>query len=175
MCEEDRKGFTGLGSEFFGLQQLRARSARRGRVHHNLHPGLDDPVQRMCVAMEPGSYCRPHRHPDGGKWELFIALQGKAAVLIFDDAGRVRDRAEISPAGATVLVEIPAGAWHTLAALQSGTVLFESKPGPYAAETDKDFASWAPGEDSPLASRFDEWFRTAGVGDTPPDQAGGQG
>ena len=160
---------TRLGAAFFDGRVRAARSAERGRVHYNLHPRLEDPVQRMCVAMEPGSYFRPHRHAAGGRWELFIALRGGAAVLIFDDSGRVLDRAELSCGGETVLVEIPPGAWHTLVVLHPGTVLFESKPGPYSPLSDKDFAAWAPEEGSPFAPRFEDWFRSAATGDPPPD------
>lgn len=44
----------------------KAKVAPRLRTHHNLHPTHEDAIQRMCMAMEPGTYVRPHRHPD--KW-----------------------------------------------------------------------------------------------------------
>ena len=160
-----------LGKSFMDSQMQDAARAPRKRVHHNLHPSLEDPVQRMCVAMEPGSYFRPHRHSGPGRWEMFIALRGAAAVLVFDEQGTVLSRTEIRPHGETTLVEIPAGAWHNLCILEPGTVLFESKPGPYAPLTDKDFASWAPPEETREAHHFARWFRTAGPGDTPPEQA----
>ncbi|HLW73476.1 MAG TPA: WbuC family cupin fold metalloprotein, partial [Gammaproteobacteria bacterium] len=37
----------------------KAANAPRLRTHHNLHPSHDDPIQRMCMAMEPGTYVRP--------------------------------------------------------------------------------------------------------------------
>ena len=157
-----------IGSDFMDAQTDGARTAPRKRVHHRLHPTLEDPVQRMCVAMEPGSYFRPHRHSVPGRWELFIALRGAVAVLIFDDQGAVIDRTEVRPHGETTLIEIPGGAWHNLCVLEPGTVLFESKPGPYAPLTDKDFAPWAPAEETTEAECFETWFRTAQPGDSPP-------
>ena len=157
-----------LGKAFMDAQMEEAARVGRKRVHHNLHPTLEDPVQRMCVAMEPGSYFRPHRHSLPGRWEMFIALRGAAAVLVFDDRGMVVSRTELTPHGETTLVEIAPGAWHNLCVLEPGTVLFESKPGPYAPLTDKDFAAWAPPEDAEEATLFDKWFRTARPGDVPP-------
>lgn len=34
----------------------KARSSARKRMNFNLHPGLSDPVQRLCMAIEPGTY-----------------------------------------------------------------------------------------------------------------------
>lgn len=124
----------------------RAAAAPRGRTNFNLHPSLDDPVQRFLNAIEPGSYVRPHRHTQPSRWELFVILAGAAVVVILDDEGRVTERVELEAGGPVRALEIPAGAWHTLAARKPGTVLFEFKAGPYAAVDDKDFAEWAPPE-----------------------------
>ena len=134
-----------------------AKAGRRLRANFNLHPTLQDPVQRFLNAMEPGTYVRPHRHP-GDRWELFLALQGALAVLVFDDGGVALDRVELREDGPVRAVEVPPGAWHTVASLEPGSVLFELKPGPYLPLTDKDFAPWAPqegaGSSGELASQF---------------------
>ena len=56
--------------------------------------------------------------------------------------------------------------WPTFAALEAGTVLFEIKPGPYSALTDKDFAHWAPPEGDPACPAFERWFREGEIGST---------
>jgi len=145
-----------------------ARQAPRRRANHNLHPSLDDAVQRMCNAVEPGSYVRPHRHPEPGKWEFFAIIIGAAVVLVFDMEGRVMQRAELRAGGPVYAAEIPPGAWHTLAALEPGTVLLEVKQGPYTPLTDRDFATWAPAEGEAAAAGFEAWFRSARPGDMPP-------
>ena len=152
------------------LQALSAEAgtSTRLRRNFNLHPTLDDPVQRFCNAMEPGTYVRPHRHREADKWELFLALSGAVAVLVFDDVGRVADRIELSSTGPIFGVEIPEDTWHTLASLESGTVVFECKRGPYRPLTDKEFAGWAPPEGDRQATAFAEWFREARVGSLPP-------
>lgn len=156
------------------LEDLARRAARatRARANHNLHPTLDDPIQRFFNALQPGTYVRPHRHTDPPRWEVFLALRGRAAVVAFDDSGRVSDRCEISPSGHDIVAEIDGGIWHTVAALSPDTVLFELKPGPYSPIRDKDFADWAPAEGEPCCDRFVEWFATAAPGDEPPGGAG---
>lgn len=150
-----------------GLRALSARAAAspRRRQNLNLHPALADPVQRMLNAFEPGTYVRPHRHAEPGRWELFLALAGSVAVLSFDEAGRVTGRLTLAAGGPTLGVEVPPGTWHGVVALEAGTVLFESKPGPYRALTDKDFAPWAPPEGDPRAAELEAWMRGARVGD----------
>lgn len=145
-----------------------ARASPRKRKNHNLHPVLEDPVQRLCNAFEPGTYLRPHRHPEAGRWELFVMLKGKAAILTFDQNGQVDARVELSAQGPNRIIEIPPDTWHTLVSLQDGTVLFEIKQGPYHALTDKDFAVWAPPENDAHAADFVAWYEIAQPGDVAP-------
>lgn len=146
----------------------RAAESPRRRCNHNLHPQLSDPVQRFLNALEPDSYVRPHRHTDPERWELFLILRGRAAVLIFDAAGQVKERLQLTAGGEVMGVEIDAGRWHTLVALEPATVLFEVKQGPYAPHSDKDFAVWAPAEGHPQTNGFLEWLHRARVGDRAP-------
>lgn len=157
-----------VSAEFLAGLVTRAADHDRGRVNHNLHTSLQDPIQRFFNIMEPGSYVRPHRHTDPPRWEVFVGLAGRAAVLEFDHRGRVIQRSEISPRGPDIAVEIAAGAWHTVTAQESGTVLFELKPGPYSPVSDKDFAPWAPPEEDAGRECFARWFAVAKPGDEPP-------
>lgn len=149
-------------AELATIRAAASQSPRR-RQNSNLHPALDDPVQRLLNAFEPGSYVRPHRHTEPGKWELFIRLAGSAAVLTFDGQGTVQERIELGPA--LPIAEIPPGTWHTLAALESGTVLFEVKPGPYTPLRPEGFAPWAPADGTAEAGALELWFRQAQTGD----------
>jgi cupin fold WbuC family metalloprotein len=132
------------------LQTLaKAASSPRKRANLNVHPTLDDPVQRMLNVFQPGTYVRAHCH-DPGRFELFLALSGKAAVLTFDDDGRALECAILEP-DTTWAVELPGAVWHTVVSLAEDTALFEVKPGPYRPLDDKDYAPWAPREGTPEA------------------------
>lgn len=124
--------------------QAAALASLRKRKNVNVHPQLDDTIQRFFNCLEPETYVRPHRHAPG-KFELFVLLSGAAGVLLFDQQGGVTEKHLLAPEAA-VAVEIPGGALHTVVALAPHTVLFEVKPGPYEPLTDKDFAPWAPAE-----------------------------
>ena len=126
-----------------------AGSSPRRRLNLNLHGDYADPCQRLFNAVEPDSYLRPHRHTDPPKPECFVAIRGRFHLLIFNDAGNIVERVELAPQGPAVAADVPAGAWHGIIALEPGSIFFETKPGPYAPLSDKDFAPWAPPEGSP--------------------------
>ena len=129
-----------------------AAGSPRRRANLNLHPALDDPIQRMLNVFQPGTYVRPHRH-EAGRFELFLAVSGNAAVLTFDDAGGLAETTTLAP-GAAWAVELPGAVWHTVVALAADTALFEVKPGPYHPLGELDFAPWAPREGTAAAGEL---------------------
>lgn len=141
-----------------------ARDVPRKRAHRNYHASYDEPIQRLLMAMQPGSYVRPHRHAEDQRWELMVVLAGCAGLLEFDEAGTVIARREMRPGGEQVGIEIGAYTWHTLFALEADTILLEIKPGPYQPLSDKDFASWAPAEGEPGCDPMCAWYAVAQVG-----------
>ena len=58
-------------------------------------------------------------------------LRGKVAVLIYDNAGTLQERVVLGPGEGRFGLNVPKGVWHTLECLEPGTVLFESKEGPF--------------------------------------------
>jgi cupin fold WbuC family metalloprotein len=143
----------------------------RKRANWNLHEKLDDPVQRLFNAIEPGTYIRPHRHGCPATWEVFLLVRGSAVLLLFDDSGRVTERFSLSEGGPVMGAEIPPRAWHTMASLEPGTVFFEVKQGPYVPPQPENIASWAPSEGDPRTADFESWFRRAAKGDGAPHKS----
>jgi cupin fold WbuC family metalloprotein len=135
-----------------------AASSPRARAHALWHADHGDPVQRLVMAMQPGTYVRPHRHASPDRWETLLALRGRVALITFDDSGTVTRRVELAPAGPAQVVELPAATWHTLVALERDSVLFEFKQGPYAPQ---EFAAWAPAEGDVAAAAAEEWLCSA--------------
>jgi cupin fold WbuC family metalloprotein len=122
----------------------KAKLSPRLRMNCNFHSELDDPVNRLLNAMEPGTYLRPHRHCNPDRDEIFLLLRGRVAILIFDDAGNVTEQAVLDPQQGCFGGEIPAGVWHGLLVLETGSVIYEVKQGPYAPLSPENMASWAP-------------------------------
>ena len=142
-----------------------AEDAPRRRVHHLLHDSRDEPVQRMLIAVQPGSYWQPHRHTEPPKWELILVLKGAAAWIGFDEAGRVTGRTEAGAHREAKGLEYPPGVWHTLVCLAADTVLFECKAGPFAPIAAADLAPWAPQEGALDVGDYLRWLVRARPGE----------
>lgn len=132
----------------------KARQAPRRRMNHNFHQTPDDLLNRMLNAMEPGTYVQPHKHENPDKREAFLLLRGRILIVSFDDQGHITDHIELNPATGNFGLEIPPRTYHTLITLESGSVLYELKDGPYNMQNDKQFAPWAPAEGSPEAAAY---------------------
>ena len=133
---------------------LEASESDRLRKNLNLHDDYADPCQRLFIAMEPGTYIRPHRHTDPPKPECFMAVRGRFALLVFENSGEVREVIPFGDGCETLAIDLPAGEWHSIIVLESKSIFFETKPGPYVAMSDKDFAPWAPEENSPEVNQY---------------------
>lgn len=123
-----------------------ARARPRQRANRNFHPDDDFPAHRLLNAIEPGSWLPPHRHLDPFKDETIVVLTGALGVVIFDDAGAVLVARRLAANGDCLGIDIPHGTWHTVLALEPGTVIFEAKAGPYRPLLDAELAPWAPRE-----------------------------
>ena len=131
-----------------GLTQ-KANQSHRKRMNYNFHDDLADPINRMLNALEPGTYIQPHKHEYPDKREIFIVLRGSLVVVFFDNSGNPIEFVFLDPENGNFGVEVPVGTWHSLFALESGTVIYEVKDGPYSPLDDKNFAPWAPREGEP--------------------------
>lgn len=134
----------------------RSRSNARQREILTFHHHGAEPLHRMLNAMQPGTYVRAHRHLDPPKAESFMLLRGLAGFAIYEDDGGLPDEnlVLLDLDRQQYAIDIREGVWHAVVALAPDTLLFEVKPGPYAATTDKDFAPWSPAADDPAAATW---------------------
>ncbi|PWN05369.1 WbuC family cupin fold metalloprotein [Rhodohalobacter mucosus] len=140
-----------------GLQA--SRRSDRLRIILPLHREQDAEVQRLINFLQPGTYIRPHMHPMPHATESIVVLRGKIRFFTFNDSGSPQTDRIISFAPFPGITDIEPGIWHSFLVLEKDTVLFECKKGPYDADTDKVFASWAPAEGSLEAA---EWLSKKG-------------
>ena len=106
-----------------------AKESPRLRKNYNFHQSLEDKCHRMLNAVEPGSDVPIHRHPD--KDESFVVLRGKVRSTTYKDDGTVIESVVLSQEDGLYGVDIPKGVWHKLESLESGSVVFECKEGPF--------------------------------------------
>ena len=120
-----------------------AKASPRLRMNLDLRNSDADQSQRMLNAIEPGSPLPIHRHQKTS--ETVVCLRGRLVEEFYDDLERTcTERIELSPNGPVVALNIPAGQWHTVQALESGTVIMEVKDGPYEPLADVDILSVQP-------------------------------
>lgn len=107
-----------------------AKSSERLRMNMDLRNSSADTSQRMLNAIEPGSEVPIHRHCTTS--ETVVVLRGRLIEEFYDDLEcRCTDAIELSADGPVRALNIPAGQWHTVRVLESGTVIMEVKDGPY--------------------------------------------
>ena len=115
----------------------KAKESPRLRMNLDLRDSAEDSSQRMLNAIEPGSPLPVHRHQNTS--ETVVCLRGRLVEEFYDDLERIcTERIELSPNGPVVALNIPAGQWHTVQALESGTVILECKNGKYEPISDVD-------------------------------------
>lgn len=106
-----------------------AKESNRLRMNYNFHDSLNAPCQRLLNALEPGTIVPIHRHQHTS--ETYILLRGKLRMMFYNDDKEIIEETILSPDSANYGIHIPAGVWHAMEVLASGTVIFETKDGPY--------------------------------------------
>ena len=107
-----------------------AKASPRLRMNLDLRNSNSDGSQRMLNAIEPGSVVPIHRHRNTS--ETVVCLRGRIVEEYYDELGRMcTDSIILSPNSQTVALNIPAGQWHTVRSLESGTVIMEVKDGAF--------------------------------------------
>lgn len=107
-----------------------AKASPRLRMNFDLRNSAADQSQRMLNALEPGTVVPIHRHQKTS--ETVVCLRGHLREVFYDDLERrVEEVVDLKAGGAVAALNIPAGQWHSVEVLESGTVILEVKDGPY--------------------------------------------
>lgn len=106
-----------------------AKASPRLRMNYDLRNSAADGSQRMLNAIEPGSPLPIHRHRHSS--ETVVCLRGRLQEVFYNEAGEEMEVIDLAPNGPVVALNIPIGQWHTVRALESGTVILECKDGKY--------------------------------------------
>ena len=107
----------------------KAKASPRLRMNHNFHQSLDDKCHRFLNALEVGTQVPVHHHVT--KDETFILLQGRVRVNTYNDNGEIVESIILDRENGCIGVDIPRNTWHNLECLESGSVIFEVKEGPF--------------------------------------------
>ena len=119
-----------INKELLDALTTQAKESPRLRMNLDLRNSAEDGSQRMLNAIEPESEVPVHRHMKTS--ETVVVLRGRVVEEYYDDLERICCATyELSAGGPICALNIPAGQWHTLRALESGTVILEMKDGAY--------------------------------------------
>lgn len=116
---------------------------RHPRILHQ--PGAE--FNEVFNFMMGDSYMQPHLHPGEEKIEMIYLVQGKVAVLFFDDKGAVTKCTLLEKEGVD-MIAVPAFTWHTYVMLTPSAITYETMMGKYEPQTWKEFFAIAPGENT---------------------------
>ena len=106
-----------------------AKANPRLRQAMDLRNSPEDLSQRMLNALEPGTEMPIHRHHQSS--ETVVVLRGKIRWIFYDDNGNEAERVVLDADGDLRMLNVEKDRWHSLECLESGSVLYESKDGPY--------------------------------------------
>lgn len=143
-----------IDDNFLNIVSQAAKSSARLRKNYNFHKDDSATLQRMLNALELDTYIQPHKHENPDKVEAFFALRGRILVVEFDDEGKITDHIILDSQAGNYGTEIAPRTWHTIICLESGSVAYEVKDGPYNVAVDKNFAPWAPSESNDITGRL---------------------
>lgn len=113
-----------------------AKSSERLRVSLDLRTSSDDQSQRILNALEPGTKIPIHRHRTSA--ETVIVIRGRLIERLYNDTGKLTDEILLEAGGECPVLQLPAGQWHGVEVLESGTVIFEAKDGVYQPIAEED-------------------------------------
>lgn len=120
---------------------VRNTSKRRARI--NAHPDSADELHEMIIAIERGSYIRPHIHPN--KSESFHIVEGAVDLVFFDEAGEIIRVLPLAAPGGTeaFYYRMSRPFYHTLIIRSDILIVHEITNGPFLPEATV-FGSFAP-------------------------------
>lgn len=110
-----------------------AKASPRLRANLDLRNSPDDQSQRMLNAIEPGTVLPIHRHRDSSV--TIVCIRGHFEEYYYDDNGNLTETIDMHPG---VVLNMPAGQWHGINSLESGTVILEVQDGKWEPRAPED-------------------------------------
>lgn len=128
-----------ITQEILDKLTAQAKASDRLRMSMDLRTSSNDQSQRMLNAVEPGTPLPIHRHR--GSAETVVIVRGRLMERFYNDAGEKIEEILMEVGGECSVLQIPAGQWHDIDVLESGTVIFEAKDGVYSPLSAEDLQS----------------------------------
>ena len=125
-----------IDKELLNTLTEKAKASERLRMNLDLRTSSEDSSQRMLNALEPDTVLPIHRHRLST--ETVVMVRGSLKEIFYNEDGEITDIITMQAGGECPALQIPAGQWHTVEVLETGTVIFEAKDGAYAPLCEED-------------------------------------
>lgn len=125
-----------MNNELLDRLVEQAKAAPRLRMNYDLRNSAEDQSQRMLNALEPETVIPVHRHMKSS--ETVCVLRGAVRQNFYAEDGTLKESFVIEAGSSCPMFLVPIGEWHNSEALESGTIIFESKDGPYEPQSPED-------------------------------------
>lgn len=111
----------------------RAQNSPRLRMNMDLRNSPEDQSQRMLNAIEPGTVLPIHRHRESSV--TIVCIRGHFEEYYYDDNGNLIETIDMRPG---IVLNMPAGQWHSINTLESGTIILEVQDGKWEPLVNED-------------------------------------
>jgi cupin fold WbuC family metalloprotein len=125
-------------------------SSPRKRSHFLLHTSPFDQIQSLLFGLQPNTRIRAHRHSN--KTETINCIKGKLAIFFFDSMGIIDNSIILN---SNEIFKFDPTKWHSYLCLETDTIGWEVKEGPYIPEK-IEYPEWCPEEND---NNFDVFFQ----------------
>lgn len=125
-----------IDNDFLDELTTTAKSSPRLRANIDMRNSSKDNSQRNLNALEPGTIVPIHRHLQSS--ETCVLIRGALKSTFYNDIGELIKCTLLDQTHGNYAVSIPAGQWHSVEVLESGTVIFEAKDGGYEPLSQED-------------------------------------
>jgi len=134
-----------LGPADIDFVKAKALASPRRRARICAHPGPEDRLHEMLIAISGDSYIHPHRH--FGKAESFHIVEGIVDVVMLDPSGEVDEVIPLGEPGSgrALYYRVSTPLFHTLLIRSPLLVVHEVTSGPFDRAQSEN-ASFAPPE-----------------------------
>lgn len=114
-----------IDKELFNEIAKKAAESPRLRINYDLRNDENEQSQRMLNVLLPGTKSAIHRYNDTA--ETVLCIQGECIERYYDNEGNETEVFHFAAGGELVGLQIPAGQYHSLEAMDEMSVIIEFK------------------------------------------------
>jgi cupin fold WbuC family metalloprotein len=143
-----------LGPAEIAFVKERALASPRRRARICAHPGPEDRLHEMLIAISGDSYIHPHRHFD--KAESFHIVEGNVDVVMLDASGEIDEVIPLGEPGSgrALYYRVSTPLFHTLLIRSPLLVVHEVTSGPFERAQSENAAFAPPEGDREATGRY---------------------